>query len=81
MDVLDKKTLELLAEEAHKIWMEDKIHDGWKFGPKTDVEQKIHSCLLPYDQLSEADKELDRRFIRGIPRILKTAGLKIVTEE
>lgn len=78
MEDLDKDTLERLAEAAHKVWMEGKLRDGWKYGPVTDKDKKIHNCLLPYDRLGESDKESDRDFVRGIPKILALAGYKIV---
>ena len=77
-DLIDNETLEHLAEAAHKVWMEGKIRDGWKLGPQTDKDAKVHNCLVPYDQLSDTDRESDRDFVRGIPRILEMAGLKIV---
>ena len=43
MDELDLETLERLAEAAHNVWMEGKLRDGWKHGPVTDKEKKIHS--------------------------------------
>ena len=48
MDILDPQTLETLAEAAHKVWMDGKIRDGWKLGPETIKEQKIHNCLIQY---------------------------------
>ena len=78
MENLDQATLERLAEASHIVWMEGKIRDGWKYGPVTDKEKKIHNCLLPYSQLSELDKESDRDLVRGIPKILAVAGYKMV---
>jgi hypothetical protein len=78
MTAMDEATLERLAEAAHKVWMEGKVRDGWVYGPLTDKAKKIHSCLLPYDHLSEEDKESDRDMVRGIPRILATAGYRMV---
>jgi hypothetical protein len=75
---LDPEMMEKLAEAAHNVWMEGKLRDGWQYGPVTDKEKKFHNCLVPYDQLSETDKESDRDLVRGIPRILKLAGYKIV---
>lgn len=77
MQDIDKETMERLAEAAHEVWMEGKIRDGWKYGPVTDKALKIHNCLVPYDQLTEADKESDRDLVRGIPKILEKAGFKI----
>jgi len=78
MENLDTETLERLAEAVHKIWMEGKLRDGWKYGPETDKSGKIHNCLVSYDQLSESDKESDRDMVRGIPEILEAAGYKMV---
>lgn len=78
MENIDPETFERLAEAAHKVWMEGKLRDGWKYGPVTDKDKKIHSSLVPYDQLSESDKESDRDMVRGIPEILAAAGYKIV---
>jgi len=75
---MDKETLERLAEAAHAIWMEGKLRDGWTHGPVTDKAKKIHNCLIPYSELSEADKESDRDLVRGIPIILAAAGYTIV---
>ncbi|MCX8028273.1 MAG: RyR domain-containing protein [Thermodesulfovibrionales bacterium] len=76
--ILDEQTLEKLAAIAHQVWMEGKIRDGWRQGDVIDKVNKIHTCLVPYEQLSEADKESDRDMVRGIPRILDMAGYKIV---
>jgi hypothetical protein len=78
MEDIDKETMERLAEAAHIVWMEGKLRDGWKYGPATDKANKIHSCLVPYNELSETDKESDRDMVRGIPSILLAAGYKMV---
>ncbi len=81
MEDLDKETLERLAEAAHKVWMDGKLRDGWKYGPVTVKAEKIHNCIVPYDHLSETDKESDRDMVRGIPAILAAAGYKMVKAE
>jgi hypothetical protein len=78
MQYIDAETLEHLAEAAHQVWIEGKLREGWTYGPVTDKEKKVHNCLVPYDQLNEADKESDRDLVRGIPRILALAGYRIV---
>ncbi len=75
---LTPELLEKLAEAAHDVWMEGKIRYGWTPGSVTDKAVKIHTCLIPYDQLTEVDKESDRDLVRGIPAILAKAGLKAV---
>jgi len=75
---MEREALERLAEAAHKVWMDGKLRDGWVYGPVTDKARKIHSCLVPYDRLTDSDKESDRDMVRGIPEILATAGYKMV---
>jgi len=81
MEDLDYKTLEQLAEAAHIVWMNGKLRDGWKYGTLTDKKKKIHSCIVPYDQLSEADKESDRDIVRRVREILAVAGYKMIKAE
>ena len=45
------KLTETLAENAHETWAEQRIRDGWKFGPKRDDGAKEHPDLVPYEQL------------------------------
>jgi RyR domain len=78
MKDLDFKTLERLAEAVHMVWMEGKLRDGWKYGTVTEKEKKIHSCLVPYEQLSEADKKSDRDIVLRIQEVLTVSGYKII---
>ena len=41
--------IELLATEEHERWMKLKIANGWRYDPQTDKENRLHSCLLPWD--------------------------------
>lgn len=78
---MDDLFLELMAEAAHDIWVEGKIKAAWRYGPITDKENLIHACLVPYSELSEADKQSDRDLVKGIPAILAKAGFKIVPQQ
>ena len=39
----------------------------------------LHPDLIPWERLSDADKEKDRANIRQIPHLLALQGLKIYT--
>ena len=81
MSDFDDAMMERLAKAAHQVWMEGKIRDGWKLGLVTNKDKKVHSCLVPYEELSEPDKESDRDMVRGIPRILSIMGYSIVPKK
>lgn len=69
--------IEAMAEAAHQVWMEGKLNSGWTYAAVTDKAAKQHSCLVPYAELSESDKDSDRDLVRGIPAILEKAGYEI----
>lgn len=46
----------------HNAWLSQKLRDGWRYGPVKDPENKVHPCLLPYDELPEAQKLKDKLF-------------------
>lgn len=52
--------VEQLAEHVHDVWAAQRMADGWSYGPTRDDDKKHHPCLIPYDQLPEAEKTYDR---------------------
>ena len=51
---------ELLAKNTHEVWAQGRISDGWRYGEKRDDQEKLHPCLVAYEELSEAEKDYDR---------------------
>lgn len=70
--------LEQLAKMEHARWMRQKQQDGWRHAEETDKRRKLHEALLPWDELSEQQREKDRVLVREIPRILAHAGYTVV---
>lgn len=77
-DILEQN-LELLAAAEHDQWLRFMQLNGWQFAPQRDDRARLHNLLLPYEQLSEADKNKDRNQVRNYPKILAGGGYKIVT--
>ncbi len=50
------------ASANHESWMQQKIDDGWKYGPVKDAEKKEHPCMVPYEQLPDEQKAKDHLF-------------------
>ena len=53
--------VEYLAENAHENWAAQRIADGWTYGEVRDDAAKTHPDLVPYSDLTDAEKEYDRR--------------------
>jgi hypothetical protein len=75
---LIQTNLELLAEEEHDGWMEQKQLDGWKYAEQSDDAGKRHPSLRPYYELSEVDKNKDRNSVLNYPQLLRAYGYKTV---
>ena len=55
-----KQLVELLARNVHETWAQNRINEGWTYGPERNDTLKHHPCLVSYDELSEIEKDYDR---------------------
>jgi hypothetical protein len=69
--------MEVLAQLEHRRWMADKQLAGYNYGENRDEDLMTHPDLIPWEMLSEADREKDRDSVRQIPGLLELQGLKI----
>ena len=78
--VLSEDLLELserLAEQVHEIWSEGRINDGWTYGEERNDQKKQTPCLVPYRELTETEKEYDRRTAYATLKFLVKLGYEI----
>ena len=68
---------ERLSSLEHERWMSEKVDGGWRYGEKRDDAQKLHPSLVPYEDLSDPEKEKDRDTIRQIPEILSRIDFQV----
>lgn len=74
----DLKALgEALANNVHEVWAAGRIADGWTKGPRND-DLKQHPCLVPYEELSEEEKDYDRRTSAETLKFIIAQGYSIV---
>ena len=72
---------ERLAENTHDVWARERIAQGWKYGPSRRDDIKEHPCLVPYAQLSEAEKDYDRNTALETLKLILALGYKITKED
>lgn len=72
--VLTPDELEELSRAEHDRWMAAKLVQGWTFGAVRDDAKRLHPDIIPYDELSEAIKDLDREQVRIMARLLGASG-------
>jgi len=68
---------ELLAENAHDTWAEQRMAEGWTWGPERDDQPKKHPDLTPYNDLPASEKEYDRKMAMGTLKAILSMGYKI----
>lgn len=72
------REVERLALIEHQRWAADRYLDGWTHAPVRDNALKHHPQLIPYADLSDPMKDLDRFAVRGVPNLLARSGLGVV---
>ena len=69
--------VEQMSKNVHEVWAETRIQQGWKYGTERNDELKTHPCLIPYEDLSEEEKEYDRNTSIGTLKLIIKLGFKI----
>lgn len=52
----------ITPEDLHNDWAQNKLADGWVYGPEKDESRKTHPNLVPYEDLSQIDQLKDQTF-------------------
>lgn len=74
---LSDSQVEYLAKIEHDSWMNERIENGWTYGKEKNVDNKVSPYIVPYEDLSEEIKELDRDAVRNMIPLLNSIGLKV----
>ena len=72
-----KPLVELIAKNVHEVWAKQRIKEGWVYGKKKDSEKKTTPCLVPYEELSEEEKDYDRHTALETLKTVIKLGYKI----
>jgi len=62
-------------EASHNSWLDQKVKDGWIYGPVKDADKKEHPCMVPFNKLPTEQQAKDFIF-RSIVHAVFTSGLK-----
>lgn len=75
------KLAEKIAENVHEVWSAGRMDNGWTYGTQRDDEHKKHPCLVPYSELSEMEKDYDRRTSQETLKLILKLGFSITTSQ
>ncbi len=69
--------IEEMVKNVHEVWAQNRINDGWTYGPVRDDATKKHPCLLPYEDLPDSEKEYDRATSQETLKFILKSGFSI----
>lgn len=68
---------EQLAENAHDILARERLSAGWVYGPQRDDAKKEHPSLVPYEDLTNAERDYDRNVAIETLKAMLALGYRI----
>lgn len=69
---------EKIAKNVHEVWAQNRMEEGWVFGPVRNDAKRETPCLVPYEELPEIEKAYDRDTALGTLRFIVSLGYDIV---
>ncbi len=69
--------IDQLAAHIHSVWAARRRGEGWTWGPERDDPGLRHPNLVPYAELSDAEKAYDRETAAETIRCLLALGYRI----
>ncbi len=76
-----QELVELLAENVHNVWSQQRLSEGWSHGRERDEPRKKHPCLIPYERLPDQEKEYDRNTVVETLKVAVKLGYRLVRSE
>ena len=69
---------EMIAKNVHEVWAENRIAEGWTYGPVRDDAKRQTPCLVPYEDLPESEKDYDRNTALETLKFIVAMGYEII---
>jgi hypothetical protein len=72
-----QELIEELARNNHDHWARKRIDEGWRYGASRNDARKEHPDLVPYERLTESEKEYDRKTVVEALKSIVALGYEI----
>lgn len=77
VEALTEEEVERIASLEHDRWIKFQEAAGWRYGPERNDAEKIHDCMVAYEELPESVKEYDRAVARRLIDVYRRCGLTV----
>ena len=68
---------ETISKNVHEVWAQNRMNEGWTYGPVRDDQKRQTPCLVPYEELSEEEKAYDRNTALSTLKFIVALGFEI----
>lgn len=72
-----KSLTETMARNVHEVWAASRMAQGWSYGPERNDRLRRHPCLVPYERLSEEERDYDRNTAVETLKLIMSQGYRI----
>lgn len=69
--------IEEMAKNVHEVWAQNRMAEGWTYGPERDDANKKHPCLVPYEELPDSERAYDRATSQETLKLILASGFAI----
>lgn len=73
-----KEVGDAIAEYVHDVWSQRRFEEGYVYAPQTNTDKEkgplTNKYLVPFSELSEVDKDLDREVYRRALKMVRYLG-------
>ncbi|MGI0492798.1 TRAFs-binding domain-containing protein [Alkalinema pantanalense CENA528] len=71
------KLAEILARNSHDIWVQQRLDDGWHYGPQYDLTLRQHPYLVNYNDLPDREQQSRRVTVSETLKALLALGYRV----
>ncbi|MBD2325682.1 TRAFs-binding domain-containing protein [Alkalinema sp. FACHB-956] len=71
------KLAEILARNSHDVWVQQRLDDGWRYGPQYDLTQRYHPYLVNYNDLPDREQHSRRVTVSETLKALLSLGYRV----
>ena len=68
---------EAISKNVHEVWAQNRMSEGWTYGPVRDDQKRHTPCLVPYEELPEEEKAYDRNTALATLKFIVAQGFRI----
>jgi hypothetical protein len=69
--------VEEMSRVEHERWVTERASEGWKRASAKDYRARQHPDLVPWAELPEERRDVNRRLVRARPAMLARVGIQV----